>query len=104
MLNDVVVGSAAEAGDKTGAASVVVGVAPIGMAALRRQGPSIVKTVLASTVTEVHTSLSNEWGVVVQRRILILWIDFLIRKVWVGRLGSVHVLGDRSMSAGRHPG
>jgi len=71
MLNDVVVGSAAEAGDETGAAGIVVGVAPIGMAALRRQGPGIVKTVLASTVTEVHTSLSNGRGVVVQRRILI---------------------------------
>ncbi len=71
MLNNVVTGSAAKAGDETGAAGVVVGVAPIGMTTLRRQGPSIVKTVLASTVTEVHTSLSNGWGVEVQRRILI---------------------------------
>jgi hypothetical protein len=72
MLDDVVAGSAAEAGDKAGTASVVVGMAPIGMATLKRQGPVIVKTVLASTVTEVHTSLSNGRGVVVQRRILIL--------------------------------
>jgi hypothetical protein len=72
MLHDVVVGSAAEAGDKAGAAGVVIGMAPIGMAALRRQGLGIVKTVLASTVTEVHTSLSNGRGVVVQLRILIL--------------------------------
>ncbi len=72
MLNNVVVGSAAKAGNETGAAGVVVRVAPVGMTALRRQGPDIVKTVLASTVTEVHTSLSNGRGLVVQRRILIL--------------------------------
>jgi hypothetical protein len=72
MLDNVVAGHATKAGNEAGAAGVVIGVAPIGMAALRRHGPDIVKTVLASTVTEVHTSLSNGRGVVVQRRILIL--------------------------------
>jgi len=71
MLDNVVAGSAAEAGDEASAAGIVIGVAPIGMAALR-QGPDIVMTVLASTVTEVHTSLSNGRGGVVQRRI---WIE-----------------------------
>src|SRR5882757_5338909 len=71
MLDNVVARSATEAGNETGAAGVVIGMAPIGMAALRRQGSDIVQTALASTVTEVHTSLSNGRGVVVQRRILI---------------------------------
>jgi hypothetical protein len=71
MLDDVVTGSAAKAGDETGATGVVIGVAPIGMVTPRRVGLGILAADLASTVTEVHTSLSNERGVVVQRRILI---------------------------------
>lgn len=71
MLNNVVVGSTAEASDEAGTAGIMVGVAPVGMATLKRQGSDIVKTVQVSTVAEVHTSLSNGRGVVVQRRILI---------------------------------
>jgi hypothetical protein len=72
MLDDVVAGRAAEAGNEPGTAGVVVRVAPMGVTTLRRHGPGIAMIVLASTVTKVHTSLSNGRGTVVQRRILIL--------------------------------
>ena len=73
MLNDVVTGSAAEAGDEAGTAGVVVRVAPVGVMALslRRAGSGMLMIALDSTVREGHTSLSNGWAVDVQRRILI---------------------------------
>ncbi len=73
-LDNVVAGSATEAGDEASTAGVVVRVAPVGVMALslRRAGSGMLMIALASTVRERHTSLSNGWGVVVQRRILIL--------------------------------
>jgi hypothetical protein len=73
-LDNVVAGSATEAGDEASTAGVVVRVAPVGMMklSLRQTGSGILAGAMVSTVPEVHTSLSNGWGVVVQRRILIL--------------------------------
>jgi hypothetical protein len=71
-LNDVVTGGPTEAGDKTRTAGVMVGVAPVGVMTPGRAGSRILKTALASTVPEVHTSVLNGQGVDVQRRILIL--------------------------------
>jgi hypothetical protein len=72
-LDDFVAGRASEAGDEAGAASVMVGMAPVGMMAgsLGRTGASILKTGSASTPRVVHTSLLNGRGMDVQRRILI---------------------------------
>jgi hypothetical protein len=73
MLDDFVAGSAAEAGDEAGAAGVVIGVAPVGVVTvnLGRAGSGRVVTATASTARVVHTSLLNERGEEVQRRILI---------------------------------
>src|SRR5216683_1553240 len=73
-LDNVVAGGTTEAGDEASTAGVVVRVAPVGMMklSLRQTGSGILADAMVSTVPEVHTSLSNGWGVVVQRRILIL--------------------------------
>lgn len=54
VLDYVIAGSAAEAGDEAGAAGVVVGVAPVGMAGRERAGVGILSYALPSTMRMNH--------------------------------------------------
>src|SRR5260370_40608374 len=81
VLDNVVAGRAAKPSHEAAAAGAVVRVAPIGMTSASRRGSSLLMTVQASTVAEVHTRLSNGRAVEGQRRILIHCIEFLIREV-----------------------
>src|SRR5207248_10442738 len=75
-LNDFVAGCSAQAGNKTGAASIVVRVAPIGMPSPVKPGAPARKASLASTIR--HIRLLTGQDVYVQLRLSMPWIACLI--------------------------